>query len=140
MANIGRPLKFNSVDELEQKIKDYYQDCIDRSKPLTIAGLACYLDVDRHTIYNYENKSDEFFHTIKKAREYILADLEERLMTESKIGQIFIAKQYGYRDKTEVEATNTNLNLNQEVDLSRLKDEELEQFKLLLEKVAPDKE
>ena len=100
----GRPLTFGTNEELEKAISDYFDYCKENKKPETIAGLACYLEVDRTTIYNYEKK-DEFFHTVKKARDRILAGLEEALFTEGKSGQIFLAKNYGYSDKQELEHT-----------------------------------
>lgn len=98
----GRPPLWNTSEELEKEIQGYYSHCEEKKKPLTIAGLAVWLGVDRQTIYNYETK-DEFFGTIKKARDHILAGLEEALFTEGKAGQIFLAKNYGYTDKQEID-------------------------------------
>lgn len=96
----GRPLLFETKEKLEEAINKYFEDCQKREKPPTIAGLAFWLDVDRHTIYNYE-KRDEFFHTIKRVRNRIMAILEEELMVKGTGGQIFLAKNYGYTDKQE---------------------------------------
>jgi hypothetical protein len=98
-SEAGRPPVFKSVEELQKKIKDYFEICIEEKKIPTIAGLAYELDVDRHTIYNYEKK-DEYIHTIKRARNYILACIENRLMNSNGhvAGVIFLAKNYGYRD------------------------------------------
>ena len=99
---MGRPLKFKTEEKLQEAINGYFEYCEEKKKPETIAGLAYHLDIDRHTIYNYE-KRDDFFHTIKKARDRILAGLEEALFTDGKSGQIFLAKNYGYSDKQEIE-------------------------------------
>ena len=98
----GRPLLFETKEALEEAIAKYFKDCEKRDKPPTIAGLAFWLDVDRHTIYNYE-KRDEFFHTIKRVRGRIMASIEEELMIKGTGGQIFLAKNYGYTDKQETE-------------------------------------
>ena len=66
----GRPLKFNSVEELQSKIDSYFAWAEEHRKPLTIERLAVFLYVDRDTILNYEKK-DEYFGTIKKAKSYI---------------------------------------------------------------------
>ena len=100
----GRPLSYKTANELQKAIDLYFDVCEEKERPPTIAGLAYSLGVDRHTVYNYENK-DDFFHTIKRARERILVYLEEMLMTEGRGGQIFIAKNYGYTDKQEHELT-----------------------------------
>ena len=77
----GRPLKFQSVSQLEEKIKDYFTWAEDRNTPLTIERLAVFLDTDRKTLLNYENK-DEFFHTVKKAKQIIYASKAEMLNTK----------------------------------------------------------
>jgi len=93
---------FSSPKELEKKIKEYYEYCDKFKKPLTIAGLAVFLGVDRNTVYNYQKKGDEYFRIIKKARDKVLASLEERAVTKGNAGVIFILKNYGYTDKQEI--------------------------------------
>ena len=98
----GRPPKFKNKEELQVLIDGYFEDCTVRERPPTIAGLAYWLDVDRRTIYYYE-KRDEFFHTIKRARDKIIMNIEEELILKGNSGTIFLAKNYGYTDKQEVE-------------------------------------
>jgi len=76
--NEGRPLKFETVEQLQEKIDDYFQWAEQREKPYTIAGLALFLNTDHKTIRNYEAK-DQFFQTMQKARLKIITDKEERL-------------------------------------------------------------
>lgn len=116
----GRPMKFPNSKKLEDTIKSYFKHCDKTGKPYTIAGLAVWLDVDRHTIYNYEKK-EEFFHIIKKARDVILASWEERVISEGKPGQIFLMKNYGYTDKQEVQNTNYNHEISDDAAKAYLK-------------------
>lgn len=74
---VGRPLKFATPELLQERIDEYYAWAELNEKPLTIERLAVFLDVDRHFINNYEER-DEFCATIKKARNYILADKLEK--------------------------------------------------------------
>ena len=90
--------------QLQVLIDKYYLHCEDKDKPLTIAGLAVFLDVDRQTIYNYSNK-DGFFGTIKKARDFVLASWEEVAIKKGNAGTIFLMKNYGYTDKQELSHT-----------------------------------
>jgi len=107
---VGRPRLFNTPKELQERIDDYFENCRDGGKPFTIAGLAYWLEMDRKSIYNYEHK-DEYFHTIKRARDKILATLEEMIAVDGRAGQIFLAKNYGYTDKTEIESINVNVEM-----------------------------
>ena len=76
---MGRPLKFKTVKELSTKIDAYFKMCDEKEKPYTVAGLALFLDVDTDTIRNYEKKSDDFFGTIKRAKQKIEEQLETKL-------------------------------------------------------------
>ncbi len=98
----GRELIVGTREKLEAAIEAYFQDCRDRDAPLTMAGLAHALGTTRQTIHNY-GEDERFFDLIKRARTMIEASLEEKMCTKSTFtpGQIFAAKQYGYRDKVD---------------------------------------
>lgn len=121
----GRPSMWETPEKLQDDINRYYKHCDECNKPYTIAGMASYLNVDRKTIYNYSYK-DEFIHIIKKAREKILASLEEKAITNGNAGTIFILKQYGYNDRQEIVSENVNVNKN--IDLTQLSVEEIKKI------------
>jgi hypothetical protein len=41
---VGRPLKFKTVEEMQEKIDAYFADCIEKERPFTITGLALALE------------------------------------------------------------------------------------------------
>jgi len=121
----GRPLLFSSNEELQEKIDNYYKSCWDykrdsnnkiipndipnadteyvmiQTKPYTVSGLAVYLNTSRETLMNYQHR-EEYFDTIKKAKDIIYAYCEERLYTNKPTGAIFSLKHnYGWKDKQE---------------------------------------
>ena len=123
----GRPRLFNTVEELEEKIQEFYDYCELKEVPLTFERLAVFIGIDRQTIYNYE-KRDEYFDTIKRVRENIKADIMEKGMSgaiNSTFG-IFCLKNYGYTDKQEITSTNTNVNKN--IDMSQVSTEDLKKL------------
>ena len=63
-----KPLKFKSVEELQEKIDNYFNAMDEQERPYTISGLALFLDTSRRTLLNYE-KRQEYFHTIKRCGE-----------------------------------------------------------------------
>jgi hypothetical protein len=96
----GRPLKYESPEVLQQLIDSYFANT-----PLnqqTITGLALALDTSRETLSNYENK-DEFFDTIKKAKDRIEHAYEMRGLQVGNAFDIFRLKNMGWKDKTEVD-------------------------------------
>lgn len=120
-----RPLKFKTAEELEKKIALYFESCYEvwedgtkkKIKPYTITWLANFLDTNRQTLVNYENKDDKFFDTIKRAKGKVEEDIETWALTNglNPTASIFNLKNnFGWVDKQEVQSTNTNISLEVE--------------------------
>lgn len=99
---MGRPLKFKSVEDLQQAIDKYFSDSTEQGLPFTITGLALALDTSRETLIDYEKK-DDFSDTIKRAKLKCHNYAENFLYTgKNATGAIFNLKNnYGWKDKTE---------------------------------------
>jgi len=113
----GSP-KFESAEELQARIDEYFADGIKIRKILvgkapnqqlvelpvpTITGIAYYLGFEsRQSFYDYE-KREAFSYTIKRARLFIEVEYEEQLQFGSVAGAIFALKNMGWRDKQEIE-------------------------------------
>ena len=117
----GRPPLFKDASELEKRIEDYFQKCqpeilkdqngdmiISKSglpavklNPPTITGLALYLGFcSRQSIYDYENRNDEFSYIIKRARLMCENFIEENAYSGNipPAPAIFALKNYGWKD------------------------------------------
>ena len=108
MAERGRPKAFNSVEELESKINNYFEYCNKENKPYTMSGLAYYLDVDRKTIVNY-TKDEDYFPTIKKARDRVQMQLEENALmniSNSTFTIFNLKNNFDWKDKIETNSDN----------------------------------
>ncbi|MFA6445726.1 MAG: terminase small subunit [Candidatus Paceibacterota bacterium] len=121
---VGRPLKFQSVEELEKKIDEYFEttgwktkEVYDKKKqevvtvpyyePATITGMAVFLDTSRETISDYREKP-EYADAIKKAKDKCEYSIEYGALTNNlnPAMAIFSAKNnYGWSDKTEIDHT-----------------------------------
>jgi hypothetical protein len=107
---MGRQRKFETVEELQLAIGKYFAECKDNETPLTISGLAYAIDLTRENILVYEKDENrvEFHDTVKRAKAYILADQEARLVSgkNNPAGLIFSMKNnYGWRDTQEINHT-----------------------------------
>ena len=140
-AKMGRPLKFESPEEMQIAIDKYIERCelntrevysaklqeittLDAPIPLTIEGLCAVLEIDRQTLLNYQAK-DDFFGIIKKTKELILQNQIEMAMTGEcdKVMTIFLLKNnQGYADKMETHITGEPTVTNIEVNYVRKKD------------------
>jgi hypothetical protein len=99
---VGRPLKWATVEELQLQVNKYFEDTPEPR--WTITGLALALDTDRHTLINYSER-EEYFHTINKAKLMVENAYEIDLREKGHAGNIFALKNFGWKDKTEVDAT-----------------------------------
>lgn len=123
MSREGRPLKFKSVDELQEKIDKYFNETL--REELSITGLALALDTSREVLCNYENR-DEFVDTIKKAKLKVENSYELSLRKYGRTGDIFALKNFGWKDKQEVES-NVIASVST-TDLSHLTTEEIREL------------
>jgi hypothetical protein len=95
---VGRPLKFQSVEELEARINAFFAECDAQKIPYTITGLALALDTSRELLREYEQR-DEFVDTIKRAKTKVENYAEQRLYSGSAAaGPIFALKNFGWAD------------------------------------------
>ena len=101
----GRPPYYTNPEEMESVIDSYFAECKETKEPVTITGLTLYLGFcSRDTFYEYEKKP-EFTDSIKKARLRVESEYEKKLHSQSVTGSIFALKNFGWKDKTEVESS-----------------------------------
>lgn len=117
MADVGRPPKYTSVDEIQRAISDYFENPTTKQviigkgdsqqvvdlPVLTITGLAYHLGFEsRQSFYKYED-DPIFCYTIKRARLFIENDYEKQLQVGNTTGAIFALKNFGWTDKQDIE-------------------------------------
>jgi hypothetical protein len=94
----GRPLKFQSLEEMKTVGDNYFETVV--QDEWTITGLALALDTTRDVLIDYQDK-EEFSHTIKKWKEMVHNAYELDLRKKGRSGDIFALKNFGWRDKQE---------------------------------------
>ena len=97
----GRPKKFNSVDELEILFDEYFNNT--PREEWTMTGLCIACDMDYQTLINY-SKKDEYFEPIKKAKMKVHNEYEKDLRRKGRSGDIFALKNFGWRDRQEIDS------------------------------------
>lgn len=98
----GRPKKYNSAEDMQNDIDEYFEICNRQNKPYTITGLCLALNMCRDTLLEY-SKNGEFSDTVKKAKMKVENFLEEKLISGiAPTGVIFNLKNnFGWKDKQE---------------------------------------
>lgn len=106
MSELGRPLKFKTVEELDQKIEEYFNNCDKNNKPYSMTGLALALDTFRSVLLDYAEK-DDYSYSIKKAKQRCENWVEENALLNkvNPTSAIFNLKNNykGWKDKSEVD-------------------------------------
>ena len=109
MAKVGKPAKYD-VDTLSNKIEEYFN--VTKEEEITITGLCLYLGINKDTFYEY-NKKDNYKQVVEMARLRVESSYELSLRKYGRTGDIFALKNFGWKDKTEVENTGEqSLNVN----------------------------
>lgn len=122
----GRPRLWKSPIDMQEQIKEYFEECMnykvtkynDMGEPYevnipqipTVEGLSLMLGIDRKTLHNYSKEEgyEQFFHTVKTAKDYILAFKVDSLVNGRGClpGLIFDLKNnHQFADKVETDVT-----------------------------------
>lgn len=100
----GRPLKYETPEDLQKAIDSFFAECTEKEEHPTITGMAYHLGfASRQALINYEER-EAFHDTIKKAKLRVENYLEQRLFGSAPAGTIFNLKNnFGWKDKSEHE-------------------------------------
>jgi hypothetical protein len=113
---IGRPRKYSSPEEFEEKVSEYRAACIASEEPITWTGLCLYLGFCSRSALDEYLQYPEFSYSVKKAKLMVEMEYEKKLHTGQSTGAIFALKNFNWRDKPkeqlEEEKTNSNVTIN----------------------------
>lgn len=113
MSEVGRPLKYKTPKELQTKIDEYFDYCELVNEFQNILGMVVYLGfADRSSLLDYEQRSDEFFHTVKSAKSKCYALKLQRAMRGEINPTIFIFDSVNNHDMINTRSDNSNRNDN----------------------------
>ena len=103
VRKVGRPLKIDNAEELEKLVNEYFENTDE--KKITITGLCLYLGLTKETFYEYARR-EEYRDILNRARLMVENSYEISLREFGRTGDIFALKNFGWRDKMEVENNN----------------------------------
>ena len=139
IGNSGKPKKFNSPKELQEKIDNYFEDCDNdplleqqwvgkegnevlkkTQRPYTIEGLCNILNCSRQTLLNYEKQPgyEEYFDVLIRAKRKITEQYVTFALAGSYnagLAKFLLTNNSEYKEKTETEHSGTVVNYNASV-------------------------
>ena len=100
LRKVGRPLKIESPEQMEKILNEYFENTAENR--ITLTGICLALDLDKNNFYEYE-KREGYEKIVKRARMIVENSYEMSLRENGRTGDIFALKNFGWRDKMEVE-------------------------------------
>ena len=108
---MARPVKWKTPEEMQVAIDAYFDSIeahnigvveLHQKKHPTVTGLGIAVDLTRTGLIEYCRKTDEFSHTIKKAKARVEEYIEQRLYSNNATGCIFNLKNnFDWKDSSE---------------------------------------
>lgn len=98
----GRPLKFATPEELASVIDKHLKDT--PQEELTLTGLCLAIGTSRGVLDEYK-KREGYEDIVTRAKLYVEHAYEVSLRKNSRSGDIFGLKNFGWKDKQELEHT-----------------------------------
>jgi hypothetical protein len=156
----GRPLKFQTPEELQTAIDDYFRVCDERviikqvvqkgvivpvptPEPYSMAGLAEHLGIDRSTLLAYEREDQrpQFQGIVDRARARIHRENVTMALLgihESRAAILNLASNFGYSQRTSVDIEDNRLvQVILDVLPAEIREGVLEALRLKLEALKP---
>lgn len=114
---MARPRTYKSPEEFDNAVDAYVEERGEEGKPLTWTGLALSLGFAGRACIDEYLKYDEFSYSVKRAKAIVENSYEERLaMNEgSPAGSIFALKNFGWKDKQEIDNTSSDKSMSPKV-------------------------
>jgi hypothetical protein len=126
----GRPRKFKDAEELYNIGINYINERIEKKEHLTITGLCIELGTYRECLLDYESgkyddDDNKFSDTVKRLKAHCENYAENKIYGNNPTGAIFALKNYGWKDKTELDLGNKD---NQPFQVSNLSDADIDAY------------
>lgn len=113
---LGRPLFFESPDELIDLFLDYIDDCITENKLPNMAGFRANKVIPKSTLNKYEH-NDAFVDAFTFIRDILQDETLNNKSIDPSTKKLVLQSKYGYTDKQEINQTSLNADLTMDTEL-----------------------
>lgn len=155
MAEMGRPVAFETPEEFERKAMDYIQwvknnpvmktvtaafqgvisyEKVPHTRGMTQFGLAAHMGVGLRTLHDYKKKPD-FSHIYDQVMTIIKAWNADLALT-GEINQALVARLDGHVDKQDHTSSDGSMSPKPALDASKLTDEQLRSLDTILSQAS----
>ena len=99
----GRPPIIETPEEFIVAAERYFAACERDKQPLTVTGLALALGYSSRQSLDQAAERPGFYDLVKMAKTRVEAAYERNLHAANAVGSIFALKNFGWKDKQEIE-------------------------------------
>lgn len=118
----GRPPIYDTPDQLELRCEEYFTNCIANKDHITITGLALFLGFSSRGTINEYAKKPGFSDIVKRAMCVVENRYEIAACDNNATGPIFILKNMGWSDRTEMDLKDDRRTLDNDQREARIKE------------------
>ena len=104
---MGRPRKIKSVGQFEKLADEYFKECEAKGEAVTLTGLIFALGLACRDSLDEYGRRPEFSYSVKRAKLRVEMEYEKALREPHPTGAIFALKNFGWKDKQEMEVQQT---------------------------------
>ena len=103
---MARPRKIESPEMMDALVDAYVWECRNNHEPLTLSGMILALGLfERNSLDKYATYSEDFAHSVKRAKLIVAHAYEINLRGNNVTGSIFALKNFGWSDRQQLEHT-----------------------------------
>jgi hypothetical protein len=99
----GRPRHYDNSTDFDDMVNAYIAECLSDKTPITWTGLALSLGFAGRACIDEYAKYDGFSYSVKRAKTLVEHAYELRLNGDKPTAAIFALKNFGWKDKQEVD-------------------------------------
>jgi hypothetical protein len=103
---VGRPRKIESPAEFDRLVDEYVERCKAEEEPITMTGMALALGFTSREAFDTYTDYEGFSDSVKAAKMIVENAYEKRLHGQNVAGAIFALKNFGWRDRHDLDVTN----------------------------------
>jgi len=106
----GRPRKYETAEELEDRIRDYFLFTVKNNCNITLTGLFLHCDFSsKENLENQGKRGEDFYLVIKKALNTVANYYEHLMQDKGRGADIFALKQFGWTDQLTIDQNITKV-------------------------------
>lgn len=112
---MARPRIISSPEEFDERVDSFLAQCRVEESPVTLTGLILHLGLSSRESLDEYGRRPEFSDSVKYAKLLIENGYEKKLHEQSCTGPIFALKNFGWKDKQDIDQT-VNASVKQSVE------------------------